>query len=226
MWGCPQALLTAELAAAIPANGGPVVWVRRAFGPRASFVNGMLLVLNQVTDICLYPTLVAAYFQELFPSAVTDAGAYGIKLGALMITVGLNVIGIEALSASAALLTTIILAPFLVLPIVAGAEGKHFEWSALGPSGVAGDIRSSGNLPLFVSTLLWCMQVSFAFSLLFCFCGGEGRFVWLMIPLTPPSFFLTCPVAFLTTTTTTTTTSLSFPSRAGLGRNRLSSWRD
>jgi amino acid transporter len=156
LWGCPQALLTAELASAIPANGGPIVWVRRAWGDQVAFVNGLLLVFNQVTDICLYPTLVASYVQMLFPDQVSDGAAYGIKLAALAVTVALNVVGVEALSASAAILTGIILAPFVVLPIVAAAEGLPFAWSALGPSGVAPDIRD--NLALFASTILWNMQ--------------------------------------------------------------------
>ena len=88
----------------MPANGGPVVWARRAWGDRVAFVSSLLLVFNQVTDICLYPTLVASYFQQLFPG-ITDAWAYGIKLIALAITVAMNVVGMEALSTSAALLT-------------------------------------------------------------------------------------------------------------------------
>lgn len=155
LWGCPQALLTAELAAAIPANGGPVVWTRRAFGDKVAFVNGILLVFNQVIDICLYPTLVATYCQELFPE-ISDAGAYGIKMGALAITVALNIIGVEALSASAALLTGIILAPFVLLPMIAAGNHMDFQWSAIGTAGIPSNARS--NLALFASTILWNMQ--------------------------------------------------------------------
>jgi amino acid transporter len=155
LWGAPQALMTAELASAMPANGGPVVWARRAWGDRVAFVSSLLLVFNQVTDLCLYPTLVASYFQQLFPG-VTDAWAYGIKLVALAVTVAMNVVGMEALSTSAALLTGVILAPFALLPIVAAAERRPFDWAALGPAGVAPGL--SGNLTLFISTILWCMQ--------------------------------------------------------------------
>lgn len=45
-WGLPQALITAELAAALPSNGGPVHWVTRAFGRRWGFINGLLLILQ------------------------------------------------------------------------------------------------------------------------------------------------------------------------------------
>ena len=40
VWALPDFLCTAELAAAIPQEGGYVIWVRRALGPFWSFVNG------------------------------------------------------------------------------------------------------------------------------------------------------------------------------------------
>ena len=157
LWGCPQALITAELSAAIPANGGPVIWTRRAFGDHTSFVVSLLLIFNQLTDICLYPTLVAAYFPQLFPDQMTCWWQYGIKLIAMVITVVLNIVGIDALSASAALLTVVILAPFAILPIVAASKGMVFDWKAIGPAGIPSDAGSS--VALFCSTILWNMQV-------------------------------------------------------------------
>lgn len=112
-------------------------------------------MFNQVIDICLYPTLVATYCQELFPE-ISDAGAYGIKMAALTITVALNIVGVEALSASAAVLTGIILAPFILLPMIAGATHMNFEWKAIGPAGIPSNARN--NLALFASTILWNMQ--------------------------------------------------------------------
>jgi amino acid transporter len=156
LWALPQAFITAELASAIPANGGPVVWTRRAWGTKTSFVVSMLLVSNQIVDLGLYPALVAAYFQQLFPNAITPWVAYAIKIASLVLTVGLNVLGVDALSAAAAVLTVVILTPFVVLPIVAAARGMPFDWSALGPGGIPAEAPNKA--ALFMTTVLWSMQ--------------------------------------------------------------------
>ena len=68
----------------------------------------------------------------------------------------LNVVGVDALSASAALLTTLIMLPFLLLPCVAAGEGATFTWAAVGPAATPADWTAS--LATFVSTILWSMQ--------------------------------------------------------------------
>lgn len=157
LWGLPQALITAELTAAIPANGGPVVWARRAFGDEASFVVTWLLLLNQWADIPLYSQLFTDYVTRLLPAEYArGALPVCIKLAVIAATMALNILGVEALEVSAALLTTLILAPFVLLPIAAAATGWTFHWDALGPRGIPGD--ATAHLALFLSTILWCMQ--------------------------------------------------------------------
>ena len=156
IWGMPQALITAELAAALPSNGGPVHWVARALGRRWGFINGCLLVLQQATDICMYPTLLASYVGNLVP-ALGPWELYGVKVifprptrcssrksnflpqpqvFSICFAVVLNIVGIDALSASAALLTGLIMLPFVLVPAVAAEEGLSFSWTAVGPAGV------------------------------------------------------------------------------------------
>lgn len=155
LWGMPQALITAELASAIPVNGGPVVWVERALGPRWGFVNCWVVVFQQVTDIVLYPTLVANYASQLFP-ALTGIYPYLIKVGVLLVAATLNTVGVENISMSASLLTALIMLPFFLLPCVALAQGQVFNWVAVGPAGIPPTMAS--NLAVFVSTVLWNMQ--------------------------------------------------------------------
>ncbi len=161
MWGMPQALITAELAAALPSNGGPVHWVTRALGRRWGFINGYLLVIQQATDICMYPTLIASYVSSIYP-AIGHTSLYAVKAAAVLLSVILNIVGVDALSASAAVLTAIIMLPFALLPIVAGATGKTFDWSALGTAGTPPDWSSS--LAVFASTVLWNMQVGLSYT--------------------------------------------------------------
>jgi len=151
-WGLPQALFTAELAAAIPVNGGPVVWVARAFGPRWGSVNACMVVFQQICDIVLYPTLIGNYVAQLVPMG---AGAlYALKLAVVLFAAGLNLVGMETLSVSAALLTGAIMLPFVLLPIAAAALGMPFSWGAI----AAVPPVDGAGAALFVSTILWNMQ--------------------------------------------------------------------
>ena len=154
LWGMPNALITAELSTAIPSNGGPVVWVLRALGPRWGFVNGLLLVFQQCTDVCLYPTLLAAYCGQLWP-LLPDAALYAIKLASLLAALALNVVGVDALSASSALFSLVIMLPFVLLPAVAAAQGATFDFGALAPA--AAPAGWSANLAVFCGTILWNM---------------------------------------------------------------------
>jgi amino acid transporter len=158
VWGLPQALMTAELSSAIPANGGPVIWVERVLGRRWGFVNALLIVFNQITDINLYPTLLASYFQTLLPGLWgSDARVgYAIKVAVVVIAAALNIVGVEALSTSAAILTGFILLPFFLLPFVAAMRDEVFDWSADGPSGVPPGFTFASTI--FFSTVLWNMQ--------------------------------------------------------------------
>jgi amino acid transporter len=159
LWGVPQAMMTAELGAAIPCNGGPVVWVRRGLGVNAAFVNGILLLINQIADVVLYPTLVADYLVSLFGrSAITPPAAYAIKLGCTAIAVGVNILGTSALSAASAVLAGLTLLPFFLIPIVAQAKGRAWDWAAVGPAGAPPIETIREALPVVAATLLWCMQ--------------------------------------------------------------------
>lgn len=55
LWSLPAALMTAELSAAMPEDGGYVVWVERAFGRFWGFVEGWLSWLCSFADNSLYP---------------------------------------------------------------------------------------------------------------------------------------------------------------------------
>ena len=50
VWGLPMGLMSAELACAMPADGGPVLWVAKAYGPMIGFMNGLLHVLGGIVD--------------------------------------------------------------------------------------------------------------------------------------------------------------------------------
>ena len=169
LWGMPNALITAELSTAIPSNGGPVVWVRRALGARWGFVNGLLLVFQQCTDVCLYPTLLAAYCGQLWPQLPPFA-LYLVKLASVLAALALNVVGVDALSASSTLFSVVIMLPFVLLPAVAAAQGTAFDFGAVAPG--AAPPGWASNLALFCGTILWNMA---GWSEVGCMAGEVGE---------------------------------------------------
>lgn len=64
-WAIPCALMTAELASALPEEGGYYVWTKRAFGPFGGFLCGWWTWLYSWVDIAIYPTLFASAIHEL-----------------------------------------------------------------------------------------------------------------------------------------------------------------
>jgi amino acid transporter len=67
VWSLPMALMTAELTAAMPEDGGFVVWVERAFGRFWGFQEGWWSWLCSFADNALYPVMFAEYLRFWFP---------------------------------------------------------------------------------------------------------------------------------------------------------------
>jgi len=67
LWSLPMALMTAELTAAMPEDGGFVVWVERAFGRFWAFQEGWWSWLCSFADNALYPVMFAEYLGFWFP---------------------------------------------------------------------------------------------------------------------------------------------------------------
>jgi len=54
VWALPEALITAELATALPNASGSVAWVDAAFGPYWAFQKGWLSWLSGVSGLLIY----------------------------------------------------------------------------------------------------------------------------------------------------------------------------
>jgi amino acid transporter len=155
LWSAPQALVTAELATMFPSNGGYITWVVRGLGPVLGFVNAANAVASAACNLPLYPVLFVSYISALYPD-IPDAGLFGIKAAGLVLTVALNVAGIEAVELASLLFTVIVQTPFVLIPIAAAVTGRPgFHW-ATGPTSVLPGWQSS--FAVFVSTLCWNAQ--------------------------------------------------------------------
>ena len=61
IWSLPTGLMVGELAAALPAEGGFYVWVRRAMGPFWGFQEAWLSLVASIFDMAIYPTVFVLY---------------------------------------------------------------------------------------------------------------------------------------------------------------------
>ena len=155
LWSAPQALVTAELATTFPSNGGYITWVVKGCGPVLGFVNAANCIASAVCNLPLYPVLFASYITSLYPQ-ISEGGVFGIKLAGLILTVALNVAGIQAVEVASLIFTCIVQTPFILMPIAAKIYGKPtFDWKG-GPMSLLPGWKSG--FAVFVSTLCWNAQ--------------------------------------------------------------------
>lgn len=66
-YSLPTALITAELATALPEDGGPVVWVQEAFGSTVGGHVAFWMWTTSVMDTATYPTLAVNFLRDVCP---------------------------------------------------------------------------------------------------------------------------------------------------------------
>ncbi len=131
-WSLPTGLMVGELAAALPAEGGFYVWVRRAMGPFWGFQEAWLSLVASIFDMAIYPTLFAIYLTRLFP--VLNQGNRGLAIKVTMVLVCLlwNMYGAKAVGNGSVLLGILMLSPFALITIF--ALFRHLTINAAPPA--------------------------------------------------------------------------------------------
>jgi len=119
LWSLPTGLMVGELSAALPAEGGFYVWVRRAMGPFWGFQEAWLSLTASIFDMAIYPTLFAAYLGRLFPALAQ--GHRGVLIAGAMIAVCLlwNLYGAKAVGDGSVMMGVLLLSPFALITIFA-----------------------------------------------------------------------------------------------------------
>ena len=121
LWSFPTALMTAELSAVMPEDGGYVVWVEKAFGRFWGFLEGWLSWLCSFADNALYPVMFVDYLAYLRGDmGLTERWLIGAAMTASM--TWLNIRGIRLVGAASILFMLFVLAPFAVMVILGGAQ--------------------------------------------------------------------------------------------------------
>jgi amino acid transporter len=176
VWAMPAALMVAELASAIPEEGGFYIWARRAMGPFGGFLEAWLTMVGSVFDMAIYPTLLVSYLGHFNPAITAGGRGYWIGVAMLGVCALLNLGGVKSVGASSLAFTVFLLSPFAVLSFYAATHpapapphsAQHFDfllgilvamWNFMGfdnSSPVAGEVdRPQRTYPLaMVGTVL------------------------------------------------------------------------
>ncbi len=163
LWALPVALMVAELASALPEEGGYYVWVRKAMGDFWGFQEGWWTICYTAVDMAIYPVLFADYLGYFIPSLALSnhagwsviATRWLVALAAIATACALNWRGVRPVGDSAVVTLLFVLAPFAALT----AAGLHHH-GALGAALTAvrlGLHKPPGGALLAVgmSTALW-----------------------------------------------------------------------
>lgn len=141
----PVALAAAELATAVPENGGLIRYVDKAFGKFWGFQAGMWVLWANVVANASYSILMISYIEAVTPLSTWESAL--LVLVTFLFVWILNVIGLTAVGALNYVLLLIVLAPFIILMGISCKELHPHHWIE-GPQG-------SFDLGAFASILLY-----------------------------------------------------------------------
>jgi amino acid transporter len=114
IWSLPTALMIGELAAAIPAEGGFYVWVRRGLGSFWGFQESWLSLSASVFDMALYPSIFVLYLGKFSPSLTAGWRGYAWSLAVVAVCCAWNLRGAPGVGKDSVWLFALLVAPFVV----------------------------------------------------------------------------------------------------------------
>jgi amino acid transporter len=134
LWSLPVSLAMAELAAAMPDEGGYVTWVRRAFGPFWGFQVGWWSWIDSFVDVAVYPALFVEYLRFWYPS-MGPLERWLLVVAFIVVLTTLNVLGVRPTGEAAVTLAVLALLPVAALVVVALAGASQVPWRPLTAEG-------------------------------------------------------------------------------------------
>ena len=148
-WSLPVALAMAELASAMPDEGGYVTWTRQAFGPCWAFQVGWWSWIDSFVDVAVYPALFVEYLRFWLP-AMTPTERWLLVVAFIVVLTGLNLLGVRPTGQAALALAVVSLLPVAALTVVALLGPLATPWTPLAPAGQ--DLEALG---LGLAVLMW-----------------------------------------------------------------------
>jgi amino acid transporter len=132
-WSLPTALMIGELAAALPAEGGFYVWVRRALGPFWGYQESWLSLSASIFDMAIYPALFVLYLGKFSPALTAGWNGYAWSLAVVVVCCLWNLRGAPAVGRDSVGMCVLLLAPFAVFVVLGLWRGftlhPHVQWS-------------------------------------------------------------------------------------------------
>ncbi len=153
VWSLPVSLAMAELASALPEEGGYVCWVRRAFGPFWGFQAGWWSWVNSFVDVAVYPALFADYLRFWWPS-MSAVDRWMLAMAFIWILTGFNLAGVRLTGWGAVVLAALALGPVAVFTAAAAAQAHHVPWLPFATPSITGSRLLEG-LGLGVAVMMW-----------------------------------------------------------------------
>ena len=148
-WSLPVALVMAELAGAMPDEGGYVTWTRRAFGPRWAFMVGWWSWIDSFIDVAVYPALFVEYLRFWWPE-MTSTERWLLVVAFIVALTGLNLLGVRPTGRVTVALALLALLPVAALTVAALAGPRTAPWEPLAPEG-----QGLEALGLGLAVLMW-----------------------------------------------------------------------
>jgi amino acid transporter len=130
LWSLPVSLAMAELAAAMPDEGGYVTWVRRAFGPFWGFQVGWWSWIDSFVDVAVYPALFVEYLRFWYPS-MASLERWLLAVLFIVALTALNIIGVRPTGQAAVVLSALALLPIALLAVIGLATAVQVPWRPL-----------------------------------------------------------------------------------------------
>jgi amino acid transporter len=149
LWSLPTALMIGELAAAIPAEGGFYVWVRRGLGPFWGYQESWLSLTASVFDMALYPSIFVLYLGKFSPALTAGPRAWLWSLAVVVVCCAWNLRGAPEIGGDSVWLFAFLLAPFAVFVVLGFWHGL-----TLHPATHWGRTAAEPGAPLGLSTAI------------------------------------------------------------------------
>jgi amino acid transporter len=150
LWSLPVSLAMAELASAMPDEGGYVSWVRRAFGAFWGFQVGWWSWIDSFVDVAVYPALFVEYLRFWYP-AMVPLERWLLAVLFIVVLTTLNVVGVRPTGRVAVALSILALLPIAALVVVGLATAAQAPWRPL----VAEGRTVGAGLGIGLAVVMW-----------------------------------------------------------------------
>lgn len=151
MWSVPIALVTAELGAMLPIEGGYYRWVYFGLGRYWGFLEGWWTWLYTFIDMAIYPVLFTSYLKFFFPG-LTGWKQWLVCLAVIYSSLLINLTGAKSVGNSAILAFVVVTIPFLLLTVLGLSHLQHAPWQPF----TSGDQHAlTKTVGLGLSAVMW-----------------------------------------------------------------------